>query len=87
MPDGATKIEHLRAISGRVSVPELDYPEPHEDAIYLLNHFYSVKRSAGVKIEYTELKHYSDLLALDLQPFEVEVIIRIDNIFEVSVNA
>jgi len=86
MPDGATKLEHLRAVGARVKVPELDYPEPDDDAVYLLNHFYSLKQSAGVKIGFTEMKDYSRLMALNLQPFEVEIIMNIDRIFEASIH-
>lgn len=87
MPDGATKLEHLQSVSARVRVPELEYDDPDEECEYLLNHFYSVKESRGVKISYTELKSFSEMLGLNLQPFETEVIMRIDKIFEVSVNA
>ncbi len=86
MPDGATKLEHLKQVSSRVTVPELDYDEPDDEAQYLLSHFYSVKSSAGVKIAYTELKHYSELMALNLKPFECEVIMGIDRIFEASIH-
>lgn len=85
MPDGSTKLEHLRAVAARVSVPELDYPEPHEDAIYLLDHFYSLKTGAGARISYTEIKSYSEMMAINLQPFEVEIITGIDRIFDRSI--
>ena len=86
MPDGASRLEHLKTVSARVAVPELDYEEPDDESRYLLGHFYSVKSSAGVKIAYTELKNYSELMALNLQPFECEVIMGIDRIFEASIN-
>ena len=86
MPDGATKLEHLQAAAARVSVPELNYSEPDREAIYLLEHFYSIKPCAGVKITFTELRSYSEMMRLNLKPFEAEVIMRIDRIFEASIN-
>lgn len=80
--DGTTKLEHLKAAAKRVKVPELDYPEPDESVEYLLDHFYQLKQCKGQKISYSELKCYSDMMALNLQPFEVELIMTIDRMFE-----
>ncbi len=84
--DGATKLEHLESVAKRVHVPELEYPAPHQDSVYILNHFYQLKKSKGEKIDFTEISHYSELMALNLQPFEVSMIMDIDRIFENSVN-
>lgn len=83
--DGATKLEHLKQVAKRVAVPELDYPEPDESVDYILEHFYQLKKAKGEKISFTELRCYSELLALNLQPFEVKLIMDIDRIFENSV--
>ena len=85
MPDGSTKLDNLRAASKRVAVPELNYPEPHDDAIYLLDHFYILKSGVGDRISYTEIKSYSEMMAINLQPFEVEIITGIDRIFDRSI--
>jgi len=84
--DGATRLEHLKAVSHKVKVPELDYEEPNEDAVYLLEYFYSVKQAKGKKISYTELNNFSSMLDLSLSPFEVDIIMMIDRIFEGSVH-
>lgn len=76
----------MKAASKRVHVPELDFDEPDREIIYILDHFYEVKQAAGVKISYTELKNYSEIMAFNLQPFENELIMRIDGIFEASIN-
>lgn len=85
MPDGSTKLDNLRAASRRVHVPELNYPLPDSDAEYLLEHFYSLKARVGDRISYTEIKSYSELMALNLQPFEVEAITGVDRIFDRSI--
>lgn len=80
--DGATRLEHLQAVSGRVEVPELKYPEPDDSITYVLNHFYHVKQAQGVKISYTELRNYSELMSYQLSSWECELIMRIDTIYE-----
>jgi len=84
--DGVTKLEHLKAASRRIEVPELKYNDPDDEIKYILEHFYELKHSKGEKIRYLELKAYSEILALNLQPFEVELIMTIDRIFENSVH-
>lgn len=85
--DGATKLEHLKVVANRVEVPELNYPEPHQSMRYLLNHFYSVKQATGVKVSYTELKNYSEMMCYYLAGWEFELIMRIDSIYEISINS
>lgn len=69
-----------------MKVPELDYPEPDDSIAYILNHFYALKQTAGERISYTELKHYSEIMAYHLAAWECDLIIQIDRIFEVSLN-
>lgn len=85
MPDGSTKLENLRAVAKRVTVPELDYPEPHDGAVYLLNHFWKLKQTPGVKLSYTEITNYSNLMVIKFKPFEIDTLMIIDRIFERSV--
>jgi hypothetical protein len=67
-------------------VPELDYPEPDSDVVYMLDWFYDVKQAKGQRISYTELNNYSSMLDLSMQPEEVKVVMMIDRIFEASVH-
>jgi hypothetical protein len=76
----------LRAVSNRVNVPELEYPPPPDDVVYLLNWFYDVKQAKGQRISYTELNNYSSMLDLSIQPEEVRAVMMIDRIFEASVH-
>jgi len=69
-----------------VKVPELDYPEPDETMVYLLNHFYGLKQAQGVKISYTELGAYSQLMSYNLAGWECELIMTIDRIFEAALH-
>ena len=79
-------MEHLRAVSNRVPVPELDYPEPPDDVVYMLDWFYDVKQAKGNRISYTELSNYSSMLGLSMKPEEVKIVMTIDKIFEASVH-
>lgn len=74
----------MKALERRQHVPELEFEQPHPDIMYLLNHFYSLKREKGRLLQYTELKCYSDMLSHNIQPIEAEVIMRIDSIYEAS---
>ena len=67
-------------------MPELDYPEPDPDVVYMLDWFYEVKQAKGQRISYTELNNYSSMLDLSMQPEEVKVVMMIDRIFEASVH-
>lgn len=65
---------------------ELNYTEPVDDVCYLLNHFYTIKKSYGQRITYSELSAYNDLMACRFESWEVACIMTIDTIFEGSVN-
>lgn len=84
--DGASRLEHLKSVSSRVKVPELDYPDADETMAYLLNHFYQVKRAQGERISYLELGSYSSIMSYNLSSWECEIIMLIDKIYEASVN-
>lgn len=85
MPDGSTKLENLRAVAKRVAVPELEYPQPDDGAVYLLNHFWKLKKTVGDKLSYTELTNYCSLMSITFKPFEIDVLMNIDRIFERSI--
>jgi len=61
---------------------ELDYKEPDPSICYLVNHFYSIKKQKGIKISYTEIAAYNDLMCCDFEAWEIETIMNIDNDFE-----
>lgn len=86
--DLGSRLQHLRAIeemSGETP-DALKFEKPPATILYLMDHFWSVKHAAGERISYTELKNYSDMMALGLEAYEVEAIMNIDSIFERSVH-
>lgn len=65
---------------------ELEFPEPDADVFHLLEYFFDIKKQAGEKITYNELKCFMELMRVDLSAMQIEVIMKIDSIFEGAVN-
>jgi len=86
--DQGSRLEHLEKVAQASGIrpPELDFEEPCETINYILDHFWRLKTASGVKISYTEIHHYSQLIRIDLCSFEVELIMYIDTLFENKVN-
>lgn len=85
--DRGSRLDHLESVwkmSGN-KPDELDIDEPFDETVYLLEYFWAVKQTAGVKISYTELKNYCTMMAVQLTALESEVIMKIDAIFEGSI--
>ena len=79
-----TRKEHLEAVQKLtgIKVPELKYTEPDSSVAYLVNHFFEIKKQKGLKISFTELKAYSELMFCDFEAFEIQTIMTIDDHFE-----
>lgn len=55
-----------------VKPPELDVPDMPESLEYLWRYYIDLKNAGDVN--FSTIKAFSDLMALDLQPFEVSLI-------------
>lgn len=81
-----TKLQHLQSVekmSGKT--PEaLQIDEPDESIAYVLDIFYQLKRSKGQKITFSEIQAYCSMMACKLVSWEIEVIMKIDDLFETS---
>jgi len=79
-----TKLEHLQAVEKMTKrkPAELDFPEVESTVAYLLEHFYTIKKTRGEKITYNELQCFMNVMSLQLASWECEVIMTIDSIFE-----
>lgn len=75
----------VQEMSGEIP-EELNFPDPDQDYIYILESFWKVKKAAGENISYTELKNYMDLMKANFTAFEVNLIMQIDSIFEGAIH-
>lgn len=83
--DGATRLEHLQAVAHKVEIPELNYPKPEKTIAYLLDYFYALKKQQGERIGYTDLKHFSEMMLVNLAAWECELIMLIDMLYEANI--
>jgi hypothetical protein len=83
-----TKLEHLQSVQQNIKkpLPELQFPVVDHSMLFLLDYFDRIKKVRGENITYNELKAFQELNCIDLQAWQVEVIMMIDSIFEGSVH-
>lgn len=71
-------LEQVAKVSGS-NPPELDTPPLPESLAYLWGTFFQIRRTPD-PLTYTELRNWSLMTATDLEPLEVEAIMRLDSI-------
>jgi hypothetical protein len=83
-----TKLEHLQQVykMTKNKPAELDIDEPDSEVLHVLSYYYDLKKTAGEKITYTELKSFMEVMSIDLCSWQCDTIMKIDNIFEGSVH-
>ena len=62
----------------KIKPKKLEFNDPDEDIIYMLDYYYRLKRTCEGKITYTELKCFQELMLIDLCAWQCEAIMQID---------
>lgn len=83
--DGSTRRQHLLAVEARgIDTGELVPPPVPSDCRPLLQTFWELRRAAGSNafgknpITYSELAAWQSLYGVQLQPFEVDLLLHMD---------
>ena len=86
-----TKREHLKQIIKTYKQVGKDYEKQEEEITvepyppetgYLLTWYYELKRAGG--ITFTEIDSWARLYRRSVEPFEVEIIMQLDHIYETA---
>jgi len=82
-----SKLDQLQSIGKMTKRPvielvKLEELKPDPTILYILDSFYDLK--TGEKITYSEIKAYCDLMQIDLEPEEIEAILKIERIYNSS---
>ncbi|OED34507.1 hypothetical protein AB832_07360 [Flavobacteriaceae bacterium (ex Bugula neritina AB1)] len=87
MPEGSkyTLREELQSVYKQTGVmPEklVNAPEMPEQLQYIVNWFCQIGSGASAyPFTYHDIKNFTDLMHIDMQPWEVEVIIKLSRVF------
>ena len=63
----------------------LEFEEPEESVIFVMDYFWSIRSASVDKITYNDLKAFQDCMNIHLCSWQCEAIIKIDNIYAGSV--
>jgi hypothetical protein len=82
-----SKLDQLMSISKMTKKPiselvKLEELKPDITILYILDHFYDLKNLE--KITYSEIKCYCECMDVNLEPEEIETILKIERIYNSS---
>lgn len=62
-------------------VPELQIGDMPEQTVYIWNMYAEIKLGCHQRITYLDIQAYCNLYGYNVLPFEVDIIIQLDNIY------
>jgi len=60
---------------------KLEFEEPEESIIFMLDYYWSLKSASLEKITYNDLKAFQDCMSINLCSWQCEALLKIDNIY------